>query len=1620
MDSSKLLFFPYSWHVRDSEIHVYGFDQQSCPLLVRLTDFTPYVYVKLPNYIDWSPTNVSRLVQVLKKNGKIHKSSLIFKRPLYFANVSLDHTTQNLKHELHPYLFLAFENERERKNFAYNTRKKQTVMGIGNIEFEIYEHNASAVLQLTCLRNISTADWFYVKNPKPATETISRLKQEYSVNWKSVSPLPEGQTMNRLPEPLIMSWDIECSFNNPNKFSDGSQPNDVVFQISCVFGRQSQPKDKWEKYLLTLGNPDPKLLPGIKILSFKKEFQLLLGFNDLVIEKNPQLLIGYNIFKFDIPFMFKRAIAQRIQDDFVRHGCTRDKCKLETIKWSSSAYSNQEMNFIDLQGRMTIDVFTLIQRDFNLETYKLDAVAEKFLGANKDPLNHHDIFMCYELGMKESKHGVSKSMALVGKYCVKDSLLVLELFEKFQYWYSLTEMAKICQVPHSHLFLYGQQLKVFSQVYKYCYQNNIVVESGRFKTAEDDFCTGACVLTPKPGLYDNVVSFDFCLTGDTLVSMNNGSSRRIDSLILNEKVLGFKGNGLQSFYTKNGLQVKGLRDTIKLYFQDGQTLTCTPDHKIMDSVGNWIRADHTLNKLVKIGLQYPEDRTCPLEKTWTLYISNSEWKMTEYRQEILALCRVFGYLVGYLSGKTHDLSSIFLDTCVDAEQFYSDVEYLAGYEAVIQTCRVDLPKTLLNMFLQLDSDYVFLHESNCPTSVIREFLAGFFGYYFPAQRQSGLEQHQVWFQPLLERFGITHYKNIFCYHKPEQQKFMKYIGLRYCATELVYIQSDGRAKKLQIQDKFIPCWNTGIVKIEPNGLQPVFDIEVDDAHCFVANGTVVSNCSLYPSIIISHNIDFTTLVPDDSKIEDEHCRVIEWEEHINCKCPNTTVSKDKNDVRCKNYRYKWLKNIPGVLPTIIRNLLEARKKVRKQMKEMDSKSLEYDILNKRQLAYKVSSNSMYGALSTKKGYLPFLPAGMCVTAVGRQSIEKVSHVIQHEHNGHVVYGDSVLGNTPILLRNSITKEILIQPIETLVHTLDWKPYRGFKLFDSCIRYNKEYGTSHYEVWSDKGWSPIRKVIRHKTHKQIYKVRTRSGLVYVTEDHSLLNEKGQKLKPREAKIGTPLLHVWPFPIKSNYTSPESLSKDKAFIFGYSFHQTGFFPEQLLNGSEKVQRGFLDGYCSRVQSGFVIQQNNTRRINIRGLLNAQRMYYILRKLKYHVRFTEELELFTLWFSTESFREPNYTILECIPVDFVDGSQFVYDLETECGHFQAGVGQMIVKNTDSNYVVFPHLNNLKDIWEHSVRVSDEVSKYFPEPMRLEFEENIYARYLILSKKRYLYFSTNAEGKMSNKIENKGVLLKRRDNSKVIRDIYEQMIRMVLNRYPETDLITKLLEFINMIFSCVIQPEDFSMSKSVKGIEQFNMSYRDARTIQYGDYVVPRLKENSEERASQLLEKGTQNEEQFYQSHLPGAVQLALRMRARGQHIESGSRLSYIITRRSDAKSNVSEKMEEIDYFKMNYSKQMIDVFHYLHLLINPIEEVLIVMYGKKYKNFIKDIYKFRIKYNGVVDQMYRLFHPVYYENNPHASMNESVHTSKQLRITDMFNMFTTTPKSKKTTTRKPKTKE
>jgi DNA polymerase elongation subunit (family B) len=95
--------------------------------------------------------------------------------------------------------------------------------------------------------------------------------------------------------------------------------------------------------------------------------------------------------------------------------------------------------------------------------------------------------------------------------------------------------------------------------------------------------------------------------------------------------------------------------------------------------------------------------------------------------------------------------------------------------------------------------------------------------------------------------------------------------------------------------------------------------------------------------------------------------------------------------------YNSIESINGIIP--LTGVLSP-----KQIKDLE---VLRDVLDKRQLALKVSANSGYGAMGVVKGRLPFMPGAMATTFKGREAIQKVAEVIQSpKYRGELVYGDT--------------------------------------------------------------------------------------------------------------------------------------------------------------------------------------------------------------------------------------------------------------------------------------------------------------------------------------------------------------------------------------------------------------------------------------------------------------------------------------------------------------------------------------------------------------------------------------------------------------------------------------
>ena len=82
----------------------------------------------------------------------------------------------------------------------------------------------------------------------------------------------------------------------------------------------------------------------------------------------------------------------------------------------------------------------------------------------------------------------------------------------------------------------------------------------------------------------------------------------------------------------------------------------------------------------------------------------------------------------------------------------------------------------------------------------------------------------------------------------------------------------------------------------------------------------------------------------------------------------------------------------GLLCTILEDLISARKIAKRDMKK-ETDPFRYAVLDGRQVALKVSANSVYGFTGATIGKLPLLAISSSVTAFGRVMIEKTKEVL---------------------------------------------------------------------------------------------------------------------------------------------------------------------------------------------------------------------------------------------------------------------------------------------------------------------------------------------------------------------------------------------------------------------------------------------------------------------------------------------------------------------------------------------------------------------------------------------------------------------------------------------------
>ncbi len=142
--------------------------------------------------------------------------------------------------------------------------------------------------------------------------------------------------------------------------------------------------------------------------------------------------------------------------------------------------------------------------------------------------------------------------------------------------------------------------------------------------------------------------------------------------------------------------------------------------------------------------------------------------------------------------------------------------------------------------------------------------------------------------------------------------------------------------------------------------------------------------ALYPSIMMGHNLCYSTLIMD----------------------PVYENKKLYPNLEIETFgKFKFVQNVPSLIPSILSELKQFRKQAKKDM--ANSTGSLKEMYNGKQLAYKISMNSVYGFTGASKGMLPCVPIASSTTMKGRMMIEDTKNYVEKHYPGAKVrYGDT--------------------------------------------------------------------------------------------------------------------------------------------------------------------------------------------------------------------------------------------------------------------------------------------------------------------------------------------------------------------------------------------------------------------------------------------------------------------------------------------------------------------------------------------------------------------------------------------------------------------------------------
>ena len=693
--------------------------------------------------------------------------------------------------------------------------------------------------------------------------------------------------------------------------------------------------------------------------------------------------------------------------------------------------------------------------------------------------------------------------------------------------------------------------------------------------------------------------------------------------------------------------------------------------------------------------------------------------------------------------------------------------------------------------------------------------------------------------------------------------------------------------------------------------------------------------SLYPSSMISENLSHDSKVwtkeydLDGNLVRETGEKDPKTRQHIYDNLPEYGyVDVEYDTYRWKpNPRGKMEKHLSGkkvcrfaqfkdgtkaILPSILEELLAARKATRK-LAEQQSDPFMANVLDKRQLAYKVTANSLYGQCGAKTSSFYEVDVAASTTATGRKLLTYAKRMVEEVYGdaecqtskygivhtrAEYVYGDSVAAHTPVYVR--LSGVIDVCPIESLAekYGASWTQCKeeGKQTKEVCEM------MCGVETWSEKGWTRLHRVIRHALapHKKMMRIVTHTGIVDVTDDHSLILANGEEISPKNVEIGTKLLHS-ALPLPSVVTM-STITVEQARVMGFFFgdgscgdyhcesgnkcswalnnasmefvqkylelckiaypdfewvyndtlkssgvykitpkskkygsvaefvrsyrsmmyyKQCKIIPTSILNNTREVRESFWNGMYDadgdKDKNGYI-------RVDQKNQISAACICLLAQSLGWKTSLntrSDKMDIYRATMTPRVQRKCPDSIKKIITLPFpAEENTYVYDLTTDNHHFAAGIGNMIVHNTDSVFYTFnlTHTDGtpirgkpaLEITIELARQVGDMASAFLKSPHGWVYEKTLMP-FGLLQKKRYfgiLYETDPNKGKPKSM----GIVLRRRDNAPIVKDVYGGLIDILTKQQDLEAAVQFVRESLQSLVDERVPMEKLIITKSLR----------------------------------------------------------------------------------------------------------------------------------------------------------------------------------------------------------------